>query len=170
VPLVLTVAAYAAPASQITWQDAVARLSREKRLAENCVAVIVKYGDSRAVDRGAMAYGEAQAEYDGLIRGLITALSQDGTPESLSDLQVNLQLAHDKLEAFCGDARKLAPAPKPGTKGGYDLVGETIGKLVEAVTTIWGKKIDAAENTKKTIQTQLEASEWLPFAMVPRLP
>jgi len=131
----------------------VARLSRE--LAETCAAVIIKYGDKTTVDRGAIGYGDAKADYDGLIRGLITALSQDAAPESLSDLQVQLQRAHDSLEAFCSEARKLAPAPKAGTKGDlFDMVGESIGKLVEAVATIWGKKIDVAESTKKTIQSR----------------
>jgi len=169
--LLAATVSYAAPVSQITWQDAVARLSRERGLAETCAAVIIKYGDKTTVDRGAIGYGDAKAEYDGLIRGLITALSQDGSPESLSDLQVQLQRAHDSLEAFCGDARKLAPTPQAGTKGGlFDMVGESIGKLVEAVATIWGKKIDVAEGTKKTIQTQLEASEWPAFDKVSRLP
>ncbi len=169
--LLATTVSYAAPVSQITWQDAVARLSRERGLAETCAAVIIKYGDKTTVGRGAIDYGEAKADYDGLIRGLIIALSQDGAPESLSELQVQLQRAHDRLEAFCSEARKLAPPPKAGTKGPlFDMVGESIGKLVEAVATIWAKKIDVAESTKKTIQTQLEASEWPTFDKVSRLP
>jgi hypothetical protein len=169
--LLAATVSYAAPVSQISWQDAVARLSRERGLAETCAAVIIKYGNKTTVDRGAIGYGEAKAEYDGLIRGLITALSQDSAPESLSDLQGQLQRAHDSLAAFCTEARKLAPAPKAGTKGDvFDMVGESIGKLVEAVATLWGKKIDVGESTKKTIQTQLEASEWPAFDKVSRLP
>ena len=169
--LLATTVSYAAPVAQITWQDAVARLSRERGLAETCAAVMIKYGNKITVDRGAISYGEAKAEYDGLIRGLITALSQDAAPESLSDLQVQLQRAHESLEVFCSEARKLAPAPKAGVKGDlFDMVGESIGKLVEAVATLWGKKIDVGESTKKTIQTQLEASEWPAFDKVSRLP
>jgi hypothetical protein len=49
-------------AHEINWQEAVARLARERTLAETCAAMLKKYGDTAAVDRGSLAYGEAKAE------------------------------------------------------------------------------------------------------------
>ena len=39
-------------AQEINWQEAVARLKQERTLAETCAAVLKKYGDAGAVDRG----------------------------------------------------------------------------------------------------------------------
>ena len=39
----------------------------------------------KAVGRGAAAYGEAKAEYDGIIASLIVVLAQKGPPTSLPD-------------------------------------------------------------------------------------
>jgi hypothetical protein len=65
------------------------------------VRLLKKYGDAAVVDRGSLTYGEAKAEYDGIVAGLIVALAQKQQPASLADLQARLQRGFDKREAFC---------------------------------------------------------------------
>lgn len=67
--LAVVLSATAASAAEINWQEAVARLARERTLAESCVKLLKKYGDTAAVDRGSLAYADAKAEYDYLIAG-----------------------------------------------------------------------------------------------------
>ena len=81
--LAVNVSAAAVEAQEINWQEAVARLARERTLAETCAVVLRKYGDKEAKDRGSLAYGEAKADYDGVISGLVVALARKGQPESL---------------------------------------------------------------------------------------
>src|SRR4030088_3084069 len=83
----ISMAGTAVQAQQISWQEAVARLARERTLAETCVALLRKYGDQAAKDRGSLAYGEAKAEYDGVIGGLGGGLARKGQPQNLSHPQ-----------------------------------------------------------------------------------
>ena len=81
-------------------QEAVACLARERTVAETCAALLKKRGDAKAIDRGALAYGEAKAEYDGIIAGLIIALAQKGAPASLPDIEARLRRGFAKREAL----------------------------------------------------------------------
>jgi hypothetical protein len=93
---------------EISWQEAVARLARERTVAETCAALLTKVGEAAAVDRGALDYGAAKAEYDGIIAGLIVALARKGEPASLPDIEARLRRGFAKREAFlpeCADAR-----------------------------------------------------------------
>ena len=54
------------------------RLAQERTRAETCVVWLKKYGDAASKDRGALAYGQAKAEYDGVIAGLVVALARKG--------------------------------------------------------------------------------------------
>ena len=67
---------------EVTWQEAVARLARERTLAETCAALLKRNGDTAGIARGVLAYGEAKAEYDGIIAGLIVALARKAGGES----------------------------------------------------------------------------------------
>ena len=91
--ILLAVAVAATPlcAQEINWQEAVARLAQERTRAETCVVLLRKYGDATARDRGSLAYGEAKAEYDGVIAGLVVALARKAQPGSLPDLHSKLQ-------------------------------------------------------------------------------
>src|SRR3954468_23379012 len=90
-PLILVCLAGPALAQAISWQDAVARLAYERTQAETCAKALKTYGDAAARDRGALAYDEAKAEYDGIIAGLSVALARSEQPASLSDLQERLR-------------------------------------------------------------------------------
>jgi hypothetical protein len=155
-------------AQDINWQEAVARLARERTHAETCASVLKKYGDPAAKDRGSVDYGEAKAEYDGIIAGLSIALAQKQQPASLSDLQSRLQRGFDKTEAFCQSALSLMPQDKDkGERGPIEeIVSGAIGPLIQAVQAIYFRTKDEDLLTRKTIQTQLEATSWPAFASI----
>jgi hypothetical protein len=156
--------------SAINWQEAVARLARERTLAETCVGLLRKYGDQASQARGSMLYGEAKAEYDGVIAGLVVALARKGKPESLPDLQERLQRGFDKREAFCRSVESLIPN-RHGEKGLIaDLVSGAVKPLTDAIVAIWSRGRDDNALMRKTIQTQLEATSWPPFDKVPPSP
>src|SRR5580704_5923799 len=121
-------------AQDINWQEAVARLGRERTHAETCASVLKKYGDPAAKDHGSVDYGEAKAEYDGIIAGLSVALARKEQPASLSDLQSRLQRGFEKTEAFCQRALSLMPQDKDkGERGPIEeIVSGAIGPLIKA--------------------------------------
>lgn len=169
-PLILMVlAGTGLHAEEINWQEAVARLARERTQAETCARVLKKYANAEARDRGVLAYGEAKAEYDGVIAGLVVALARKERPASLSDLQDRLQRGFEKREAFCKDAQALLPrtTATSGEKGVIaEIVTGVVKPLVEAVVAIYSSVRDDDALTRKTIQTQLEATSWPSFASV----
>ena len=164
--LVVAVAATPVRAQEINWQDAVARLAQERTRAETCVVWLKQYGDAAAKARGALAYGEAKGEYDGVIAGLVVALARKAQPESLPDLQARLQRGFDKREAFCKSVLPLVPQSS-GQKGPIEEVVTGIAKpLIDAVVAIWSRTRDDDALMRKTIQTQLEATSWPAFDKV----
>lgn len=153
-------------AEEIGWQEAVARLARERTQAETCARVLKKYGDAGARDRGSLTYGEAKAEYDGVIAGLVVALARKERPASLPDLEARLQRGFDKREAFCKAVQVLMPRAD-GEKGVIDQIVSGVSKpLIEAMVAIYFRARDDDALTRKTIQTQLEAASWPSFASV----
>jgi len=152
---------------KLNWQEAVARLARERTAAETCVALLKKRGDAAAIDRGALAYGEAKAEYDGIIAGLIVALAQKAAPASLPDIEARLRRGIEKREAFCLSVQALVPAQHEGEKGWIeDVVKSAVGPLVDAIKAIWLRGRDDDAQVRKTIETQLEATAWPEFAAI----
>jgi hypothetical protein len=56
-----------------------------------------------------------------------------------------------------------------GEKGGIiDVLGEVIGPLIDAAKAIVLDYREEDRLTRKTIQTQLEATKWPAFASIPR--
>jgi len=164
--LAVVVAGTALHAQEINWQEAVARLARERAQVEICASVLKKHGNPTAIERGSISYGEAKAEYDGIIAGLSVALARNEQPASLPDLQGRLQRGFEKREAFCQSARSLIPQ-SGGDKGVIEeIVSGTVGPLVQAVQAIYFRAKDDDLLTRKTIQTQLEATLWPTFVSV----
>jgi hypothetical protein len=152
---------------EITWQEAVARLARECTVAETCAALLKKVGDAAAVDRGALDYGAAKAEYDGIIAGLIVTLAQKIAPASLPDIEARLRRGFEKRQAFCRSVQTLLPAPRTGEKGWIEeAVKGAIGPLVDALKAIWLRSRDDDALVRKTVETQLEATTWADFASI----
>jgi len=154
-------------AQGINWQEAVARLAQERTQAETCARLLKKHGAAAAVDRGALAYGEAKAEYDGVIAGLVVALAQKRQPASLADLEERLRRGFEKRDAFCRSVQALLPPAAAGEKGVIDgIVKGAIGPIIQAIQAIWMRYKDDDALTRQTIQTQLEATAWPDFAAV----
>jgi hypothetical protein len=153
-------------ADDIGWQEAVARLAYERTQAETGVKALKAYGDQAAITRGEIAYGKAKAEYDGVIQGLIVALVRKGEPASLPDLEARLRRGFTARDAFCKSAQALAPTAD-GQKGVItDIVHGVVGPVIDAVKELWMRSKDDDALIRKTIQTQLEATTWPPFASI----
>jgi len=156
--------------SGINWQEAVANLSRERSQAETYAGLLKKFGDPASITRGSVAYGEAKAEYDGVIAGLTVALARKQKPASLPDLQDRLQHGFEKREAFCKSVEVLLP-PTAGQKGVIaDIVKGAISPLIDAIKEIYFRAKDDDVVVRRTIQTELEAASWADFAAIAPAP
>ena len=157
-----------AHAEGIGWQEAVARLAHERTRAETCVRLLKTYGDDSALSRGDLTYGEAKAEVDAVIAGLIVALAQDEAPATLPDLESRLELGVKGREAFCAEVMPLVPGTSGEKNVIVDLVSGALGPVIEAVKEIYfSAREDANEQDRLirlTIQNQLEATKWPAFA------
>jgi hypothetical protein len=151
----------------VGWAEAVARLARERSLAENCVRLLKEHGSTSAIANGSLEYGEAKAEYDGLIAGLTVALARKAMPASLPDLETRLRVGFLKREAFCHSVASIVPAPRPGEKGVVEeIVKGAIGPLVDALKAICLCVHDDNMLARKTVETQLIATIWADFASI----
>jgi hypothetical protein len=170
--LIIGWAALTAAAEAITWQDAVERLTYERTQVRTCVALLKKYGDMTARDRGAIAYTDAKAEYDAVIGGLETTLAQGEDPASLPDLKARLRRGFDRRSAFCDSIKALLPpAPAGASKGPIEEITKgAVGPLIEAVVTLWKDHRTAQQQTRDTIRIQLEDALWPSFDSVSALP
>lgn len=155
------------------WQEAVARLAGERTRAETCATVLKTRGSQADISQGALLYGEAKAEVDAVIAGLIAAVAEGKKPKSLADLEARLQRGVEARETFCGRVEALLPPPPPGAARGdkgllQDVlgIGKLVTSLVEAAKELVLRWADADALARKTIQTQLEAARWRDFADV----
>jgi hypothetical protein len=168
--LLMLVAPGISQAADIGWPEAVGRLAGERSRAEICVALLKGHGDKQQISRGQLAYGEAKANFDGVVAELVTALTEGESPKSLSDLKAGLERGASGLKTFCETVSDLLPSGS-GRKGALTDIAKgaiepVIKALSEAVATIYNnhRKDDAL--TIETIKTQLEATKWPDFAEV----
>lgn len=161
-----------ARAEVIGWQEAVARLAGERTRAETCAGLLKKHGDAAAISRGALAYGDAKAEVDAVIAGLVAALADRKKPTSLPDLVARLERGVQAREHFGAQVMALMPVTRDDKDGLSDLLGlgEVLTSMIEAVKELVLRWADENALTRKTIQTQLEAARWPDFAAVPPSP
>jgi hypothetical protein len=139
-------------------------LARERTLAETYARLLKQRGRPEDIASGASAYGEAKAEYDAIINGLIVALARKKEPESLSTLELRLHHGFEKREAFCRIVQHLVTASKEGERDWIEeAVKGVVGPLVDAIKTIWLRIRDDNALIRSTIQTQLEAALWPKF-------
>jgi hypothetical protein len=161
--------------ADIGWPEAVARLAGERSNAETCARLLKGYGDQQQISRdqlayGELAYGEAKAKFDGVIAGLITALTVGGAPKSLPSLETDLEHGATSLGNFCKMVNDLVPK----TSGRKDVVADiakaaiqpVIDALKEGVAALYNNYRKDQALTRETIKTQLEAAKWPNFAEV----
>jgi hypothetical protein len=153
-----------AQAEGIGWQEAVARLAHERTRAETCVRLLKTYGDEGALRRGDLTYGEAKAEVDAVIAGLIVALAKEDDPASLPDLETRLERGVKGRETLCEQVEPLVPDATGEKNVIADLVAGAVGPLIEAAKEIYLDAEEADRLTRLTIQNQLEATKWPAFA------
>jgi hypothetical protein len=155
-------------AQTMRWEDAVAALAEERTRAETCVRLLKRHAgnDAATLSRGEVAYTDAKANVDAVIGGLIVVLAQRGTPTDLADLEPRLTRGVQAREAFCTQVIALVP-PDPRLR---DVRGELVGAFVkllqDAVRTLHGYITEEDHLRRKTIQTQLEATQWSAFAVI----
>ncbi len=159
-----------AQAEAIGWPEAVARLAGERTKAETCLDVLKTYGDGVQIARGRFGYGNAKAEFDAVIAGLIIVLGQGDKPESLTTLNARVERGTVGLKQFCDGVLALLP-PDEGRKG---MIGDVVKGAIEPVIKALSEAVAALYNnhrndkalTRQTIQTQLEAAKWPDFGEV----
>jgi hypothetical protein len=117
-----------------------------------------------------MSDDKAKANFDGVIAGLITALTEGGAPKSLPSLEADLGHGATSLGNFC----KMVSDLVLKTSGRKDVVADIanaaveplIKALSEGVATIYNNYRKDQALTRETIKTQLEATKWPNFAEV----
>jgi hypothetical protein len=167
--LLISIAPAISRAAEIGWPEAVGRLAGERSKAETCAAMLKGYGDTEQVSQGQLAYGEAKANFDGVIAGLVAALTEGGNPKSLPSLETDLEHGAEGLGKFCKTVSDLLPKSS-GRKGvladiAKGAVEPLIKALSEGVATIYNN-YRKDQLTRETIKTQLEAAKWSNFAEV----
>jgi hypothetical protein len=148
------------------WPEAIAALAAERTRAETCVRLLKRHAgdDKAALSRGELAYASAKAEVDAVIAGLTVVLAERGTPPDLPEVEARLTRGVQAREAFCTQVAALVP-PDPGTRNLLvQLVGAFLPPLLEAARTLYTGTAEQDRLLRQTIQTQLEATTWAPFA------
>jgi hypothetical protein len=156
--------------ADIGWPEAVSRLAEQQSTAKYCVAVLKGHGNRAQIEQGRLAYSTVKANFDGVIAGLITALSEGESPESLPSLETDLQQGASGLKELCKTAATLLPK----VSGQRDIIGDIVKSAVEAAVepvtkaliTLYEDRQKENALTRQTIQTQLEAAKWPDFGEV----
>jgi hypothetical protein len=172
--LALTGFALAQPAT-MSWPEAVSELAGERAKAETCVALMKKYGDEAEITHAQLTYTNAKADSDGVIAGLITALSAGQAPESLSSLQSKLATGTSGLLEFCSTVSNLLLKGNGQKNVASDIAKiipfETLLKMLsDGVSALYNNHRSDDALTRRTIQTQLEAARWPAFSEVKAAP
>jgi hypothetical protein len=153
-------------AQTMRWPDAVAALAAERTRAETCVRVLKRHagGDTAALSRGELDYVTAKADVDAVIAGLTVVLAERGTPPDLPAVEARLTLGVKARETFCRRVMALVPED-PGTRDLLvPLLGAVLPPLLEAARVLYASITAQDRLLRQTIQTQLEATQWLAFA------
>jgi hypothetical protein len=153
-------------AQTIRWPEAVATLAAERTRAETCVQLLKRHAgnDASALSHGGLAYAEAKADVDAVVRGLIVVLEQGDPPPHLEDLETRLTRGVQAREAFCKQVTALIPPDSGPRNLLVQLVEPVLQQLLEAVRTLFTDRLEGDRLRRQTIQTQLEATQWSAFA------
>jgi hypothetical protein len=149
------------------WPEAVARLAGERTRAEACARLVKRHGAPADIARAELTYGDGKADIDGVVSGLVVALSLPELTPALADLETRLARAVERRATLCATAAALLPA-SPATRGlGETLAGlasALVDPLRDAVSALWNARREDDALVRQTIRTQLEATRWPEFA------
>jgi hypothetical protein len=155
-------------AAEVTlgWPEVIGLLAKSKAQATTCVQVLKSNGDKASVARAQLTYGMAEAEMDGVIAGLTTALVDGGNPDSLPTAQASLETAGKGLKEICDAAVKTVT---PNTKGLWEEIAKgPIEPLIKAISDVvgawWTRHVEKDKLELETKKSQLEAAKWPKFS------
>lgn len=147
------------------WPEVIARLATEKSQAVTCVGLLKSRGDP-AIQQAKSIYGNAKAQSDGAIAGLLVLLDEGGRPEILPLVQDQFAASGVALRQICEAATKDA---KPGEKGVWDELAKVaveplVNQVSAGVAGLWTRHVDLDRLERESKRTQLEAARWPEFA------
>jgi hypothetical protein len=148
------------------WPEVIALLAKAKTQATACVQVLKANGNSASIGTAQLTYGMAEAEMDGVIAGLTTALFQGGDPSSLPTARTSLDAVGKGLKEICDAAVKTV---MPNTKGVWEEIAkgavEPLFKAIsDGVSALWARHTEKGTLERETERSQLEASKWPRFS------
>jgi hypothetical protein len=150
----------------LRWLEVIALLAKAKTQATACVQVLKANSDKAAIASAQLTYGMAEAEMDGVIAGLITALVQGGEPSSLPTVRTSLETTGNGLKEVCDEAVKTIA---PHTKGVWEEIAKgPIEPLIKAISDgvggLWTRHVEKDKLELETKKSQLEAAKWPKFS------
>ena len=77
-----------------------------------------------------------------------------------------MQRGFEAREAFCKSVQALVPSSAGQKSVIADIVGGSVGPVIDAIKAIWMRGKDDDALMRRTIQTQLEAALWPSFASI----
>ena len=165
--VLISIASGISRAADIGWPEAVGRLAGERSKAETCAALLKGYGDQQQSSRGQLAYGEAKANFDAVITGLITALTEGGNPKSLASLETDLEHSATSSVNFC----KMVSDLLPDTSGQRGVLANIVKGAIQPVIEALSEGVAALYNnhrkdnalTIETIKTSAGGHEMAQF-------
>jgi hypothetical protein len=148
------------------WPEVIALLAKARTQATTCVQVLKSNGEKAALASAQLTYGMAEAEMDGVIAGLTTALVQGGSPDSLPTARTSLETAGKGLKEICDAAVKTTA---PNTKGVWEEIAKgPIEPLIKAISdgvgALWTRHVEKDKLERETMKSQLEAAKWPKFS------
>jgi hypothetical protein len=148
------------------WPEVIALLAKAKTQATTCVQVLKSNGDKSSIVKAQLTYGMAEAEMDGIIAGLTTALVQGSNPDSLPTARASLETAGKGLKEICDAAVKTVA---PNTKGVWEEIAkgavEPLFKAIsDGVGALWTRRVEKDQLERETKKSQLEAAKWPKFS------
>jgi hypothetical protein len=158
--------ALCAAETALGWPEVIALLTKSKTQAMACVQVLKSNGDKASVASAQLTYGVAEAEMDGVIAGLTTALVQGGSPDSLPTARTSLEKAGKGLKEICDAAVKSIA---PNTKGIWEEIAKgAVEPLIKAISdgvgALWTRHVEKDQLEIETKKAELEAAKWPKFS------
>jgi hypothetical protein len=150
----------------VGWPEVIALLAKAKTQATTCVQVLKGAGDKAALARAQLTYGMAEAEMDGVIAGLTTALVEGGNPDSLPTVRSSLETAGNGLKEICDAAVETV---QPNAKGVWEEIARgavepLINAISDGVGALWTRHVGKDNLELETKKSQLEAAKWPKFS------